>query len=96
MNVTQVSFHKFGDYFPGTGSIEDIGYDKGKLYSLNVPLQDGIDDENYEQLFKPIMTKVMERYAQHCSLLSALSPPHTLLLRDVSGATRKFPMVEMK
>jgi len=61
--VMTVSFHKFGDYFPGTGSIEDIGYDTGKLYSLNCPLKDGIDDESYEQLFKPIMTKVMERYA---------------------------------
>jgi histone deacetylase 1/2 len=60
--VMTVSFHKFGDYFPGTGSVEDIGYDKGKYYSLNVPLKDGIDDESYEQLFKPIMTKVMERY----------------------------------
>ena len=60
--VMTVSFHKFGDYFPGTGGLEDIGYDKGKLYSLNCPLKDGIDDESYEQLFKPIMTKVMERY----------------------------------
>lgn len=60
--VMTVSFHKFGDYFPGTGSIEDIGHDKGKLYSLNCPLKDGIDDESYEQLFKPIMTKVMEKY----------------------------------
>ena len=50
-----------GDYFPGTGSIEDTGHEKGKYYSLNVPLKDGIDDESYEQLFKPIMTKVSER-----------------------------------
>ena len=58
--VMTVSFHKFGDYFPGTGDIEDIGYGKGKYYSLNVPLDDGIDDESYHFLFKPIMGKVME------------------------------------
>ncbi|RWW07800.1 hypothetical protein GW17_00028800 [Ensete ventricosum] len=58
--VMTVSFHKFGDYFPGTGDIHDIGYGKGKYYSLNVPLDDGIDDESYQSLFKPIMGKVME------------------------------------
>lgn len=55
-----VSFHKFGDYFPGTGDVRDIGYGKGKYYSLNVPLDDGIDDDSYHSLFKPIMGKVME------------------------------------
>ncbi|WVZ12480.1 hypothetical protein V8G54_017010 [Vigna mungo] len=58
--VMTVSFHKFGDYFPGTGDIRDTGYGKGKYYSLNVPLDDGIDDESYQSLFKPIMGKVME------------------------------------
>ncbi|CAI8611503.1 unnamed protein product [Vicia faba] len=38
--VMTVSFHKFGDYFPGTGDLRDIGYGKGKYYSLNVPLDD--------------------------------------------------------
>ncbi|KAA8538909.1 hypothetical protein F0562_025601 [Nyssa sinensis] len=58
--VMTVSFHKFGDYFPGTGDIRDIGHAKGKYYSLNVPLDDGIDDESYQSLFKPIVGKVME------------------------------------
>ncbi|KAE8716813.1 Histone deacetylase 1 [Hibiscus syriacus] len=58
--VMTVSFHQFGDYFPGTGDIRDIGYSKGKYYSLNVPLDDGIDDESYHYLFKPIIGKVME------------------------------------
>ncbi|KAL5144141.1 Histone deacetylase 19 [Glycine soja] len=58
--VMTVSFHKFGDYFPGTGDVRDIGYGKGKYYSLNVPLDDGIDDESYHFLFKPIIGKIME------------------------------------
>lgn len=61
--VMTVSFHKFGEgYFPGTGHLEDLGYGPGKYYALNVPLRDGIDDESYEQLFKPVMAKVMEVY----------------------------------
>ncbi|KAL0343208.1 UNVERIFIED_CONTAM: Histone deacetylase 19 [Sesamum angustifolium] len=58
--VMTVSFHKFGDYFPGTGDIRDIGFGKGTYYALNVPLDDGIDDESYQSLFKPIISKVME------------------------------------
>lgn len=58
--VMTVSFHKFGDYFPGTGHIQDIGCGKGKHYALNVPLDDGIDDESYQSIFKPVMGKVME------------------------------------
>ncbi|KAK4416656.1 Histone deacetylase 19 [Sesamum alatum] len=58
--VMTVSFHKFGDYFPGTGDIRDIGFGRGKYYALNVPLEDGIDDESYQSLFKPIISKVME------------------------------------
>ena len=60
--VMTVSFHKFGDYFPGTGDLRDLGYGKGKYYSVNVPLNDGIDDDSYQSLFKPIISKVMEVY----------------------------------
>jgi histone deacetylase 1/2 len=54
----QVSFHKYGDYFPGTGALKDIGHEKGKHYTVNVPLQDGMDDESYRYVYEPIMSKV--------------------------------------
>ncbi|PWA15262.1 hypothetical protein CCH79_00008564, partial [Gambusia affinis] len=60
--VMTVSFHKYGEYFPGTGDLRDIGAGKGKYYAVNYPLRDGIDDESYEAIFKPIMAKVMEMY----------------------------------
>uniref|UniRef100_A0A0D9VDQ1 histone deacetylase n=1 Tax=Leersia perrieri TaxID=77586 RepID=A0A0D9VDQ1_9ORYZ len=60
--VMTVSFHKFGEYFPGTGDIRDIGYSEGKYYCLNVPLDDGVDDDSYQSIFKPIMSKVMEMF----------------------------------
>eukprot|EP01100_Stratorugosa_tubuloviscum_P013394 TRINITY_DN6682_c0_g1_i1.p1 TRINITY_DN6682_c0_g1~~TRINITY_DN6682_c0_g1_i1.p1 ORF type:complete len:455 (+),score=176.34 TRINITY_DN6682_c0_g1_i1:26-1390(+) len=60
--VMCVSFHKFGDYFPGTGDVKDVGSEKGKYYSLNFPLQDGITDESYESVFKPVIEKVMDWY----------------------------------
>ncbi|KDQ18688.1 hypothetical protein BOTBODRAFT_104109 [Botryobasidium botryosum FD-172 SS1] len=54
--VMTVSFHKYnGDFFPGTGKLEDDGGGLGKHFCLNIPLQDGIDDESYVTLFKSVM-----------------------------------------
>jgi histone deacetylase 1/2 len=60
--VMTVSFHKYGDFFPGTGDVRDVGVKEGKYYSVNVPLQEGIDDQSYETVFKPVIEKVMEVY----------------------------------
>ncbi|KAL1924549.1 uncharacterized protein VTP21DRAFT_4203 [Calcarisporiella thermophila] len=61
--VMTVSFHKYnGDFFPGTGSIDEIGSGLGKHYSLNVPLKDGIDDESYLVLFKSVMEAVIDAF----------------------------------
>jgi Histone deacetylase domain len=54
--VMTVSFHKYtGDFFPGTGKLEDNGNRDGKYFSLNVPLQDGIDDDMYLTIFKTVI-----------------------------------------
>lgn len=60
--VMTVSFHKYGDFFPGTGNIADVGAKRGKYYSANFPLKEGIDDASYEHIFKPVIQKVMDVY----------------------------------
>jgi histone deacetylase 1/2 len=45
--VMTVSFHKFGEYFPGTGDVKDKGYGAGEGYAINCPLHDGMDDDSY-------------------------------------------------
>lgn len=41
-----VSFHKYGSlFFPGTGSIYDLGQGTGHYFAVNVPLQQGIEDD---------------------------------------------------
>lgn len=30
----------------------------GKYYSVNFPLQEGIDDNSFESIFKPVVNKV--------------------------------------
>ena len=84
--VMTVSFHKFGEYFPGTGDLQvgefclstekieerqfqDIGAGRGKYYSVNFPLRDGIDDDCYETIFRPMISKVMETYQPNAIVL---------------------------
>lgn len=72
--VMTVSFHKYGEFFPGTGELrvchvakattgqyadcmpdpQDTGIGKGKNYSCNIPLRDGITDEAYKDIFEPV------------------------------------------
>lgn len=60
--VMTVSFHKYGEYFPGTGDLRDHGIGIGKHYAVNFPMRDGIDDESYKSVFQPIISQVMEWY----------------------------------
>jgi len=60
--VMTCSFHKYGDFFPGSGAYTDIGARKGKHYAVNFPLKDGLDDESFKSIFKPVIDKIMERY----------------------------------
>ena len=60
--VMTCSLHKFGDFFPGTGDVEDRGIGRGKNYSVNVPLRDGIDDDTYKFVFRPVIQAIMDWY----------------------------------
>jgi acetoin utilization deacetylase AcuC-like enzyme len=52
--VMTCSFHKFGEYFPGTGTQEDRGRGKGMGYAINVPLKDGLNDESFRSIYEPV------------------------------------------
>jgi histone deacetylase 1/2 len=60
--VMTCSFHKYGDFFPGMGNIADVGAKKGKYYSVNFPLKEGMEDASYETVFKPVIQKIMDVY----------------------------------
>jgi histone deacetylase 1/2 len=61
--VMTCSFHKFGEYFPGTGDVHDVGYAEGKNYAINFPLNDGMDDSSFKSVFRPVIGKIMEMFA---------------------------------
>ncbi|KAK2774813.1 histone deacetylase rpd3 [Colletotrichum kahawae] len=67
--VMTVSFHKYGEYFPGTGELRDIGIGTGKHYAVNFPLRDGIDDNSYKSIFEPVIEHVMKFYQPEAVVL---------------------------
>ncbi|OLL22408.1 Histone deacetylase clr6 [Neolecta irregularis DAH-3] len=67
--VMTCSFHKFGQFFPGTGALGDVGIGPGKNYSVNIPLNDGIDDLTYESVFKPIISRIIQFYRPEAIVL---------------------------
>lgn len=66
--VMTLSIHKYdgNSFFPGTGDLNATGPDSednpGAHHAVNVPLADGIDDEQYIFLFKTIVGKCVEKF----------------------------------
>jgi len=51
--VLTLSFHQYEPgFYPTSGSLDDIGIDKGKYYTVNVPLKEGINDDKYITMFQ--------------------------------------------
>ena len=47
-------------FFPGTGSLTEIGEGQGRGYSVNVPLVEGCTDDDFMFMFKPILERIMD------------------------------------
>ena len=66
--VLTVSFHKYDpeNFFPGTGGLNTTGptnpHNPGAHHALNVPLNDGIEDNDYIELFKAIIGPCIQAY----------------------------------
>jgi len=60
--VMTLSLHKYGEYFPGSGHHLDIGHGKGVNTSINFPLRDGVDDDTYHGIFRPLLARINENF----------------------------------
>lgn len=67
--VMTCSFHKYKDYFPGTGHLDDIGSQNGKYHAVNFPLSEGLDDDSFVYIFKPVLTNIMETFRPEAVVL---------------------------
>ena len=65
-----LSTHQY-PYYPGTGSLEEVGSGEGEGYTVNIPLPGGLGDSDYAAIFNDIVIPVGEAYKPQLILVSA-------------------------
>lgn len=85
--VLYFSTHQY-PYYPGTGSLEEIGRGKGLGYTINVPLRSGTDNAQYVKIFRKILYPVSIKFKPDIVLLSAGLDPY---FRDPLGGMKVTP-----
>ncbi len=68
--IIYFSTHQY-PYYPGTGSVQEIGRGAGKGYTINVPLRTGPGDNEYLKIFRTILKPVALEFKPDIVLLSA-------------------------
>ncbi|EFC36189.1 histone deacetylase [Naegleria gruberi] len=80
-SILYVSIHRFEqNYFPGTGSLEEVGIGKGEGYTLNIPLPPKdykipstatFGDSDYIAIFRQLIIPVCTEFAPDLVIVSA-------------------------
>jgi acetoin utilization deacetylase AcuC-like enzyme len=83
-HVLYVSTHQF-PYYPGTGEAEEVGSGAGRGFTVNVPLEVGAVDEDYQLVFAKIIVPVLRQFEPDLILVSAGFDAHE---RDPLGGMR--------
>jgi acetoin utilization deacetylase AcuC-like enzyme len=82
--VLYVSLHQY-PYYPGTGSAAEIGHGAGTGHTVNVPLEAGATDADYDLVCRALVVPVLDAYAPDLVLVSAGYDAHH---RDPLGGMR--------
>jgi len=69
-NVLYFSSHQF-PFYPGTGAAEEVGTGNGKGYTVNVPMQPGMGDNEFIKIFQEILKPIINQYKPEFILVSA-------------------------
>ena len=83
-SVLYVSLHQY-PFYPGTGAATDVGRGDGIGFTLNVPLEAGAGDADYDRAMRELVGPVVTAFAPELVLLSAGFDAHT---RDPLGGMR--------
>jgi acetoin utilization deacetylase AcuC-like enzyme len=70
--------HRSAPFYPGSGSMEDVGEGIGEGTTINVPLPEGSGDEALIQAFREILIPAAEWFEPDLILVSAGFDPHRL------------------
>ena len=83
-NVLYISTHQF-PYYPGTGAAGEVGREAGRGFTVNVPIEVGAVDEDYQLVFSQIVVPVLRQFEPDLIIVSAGFDAHE---RDPLGGMR--------
>jgi acetoin utilization deacetylase AcuC-like enzyme len=69
-NILFISSHQY-PFYPGTGSIREIGDGEAEGTIVNIPLQAGVGDNGFKSVYKKIVIPSLERFKPELILVSA-------------------------
>lgn len=76
-SVLFISTHQ-APFYPGTGSLTDIGSGQGEGYTINIPLPAGHSDSNFAAIYDQIVWPAAERFKPEFIIVSAGFDAHWL------------------
>ena len=79
--VLYVSLHQY-PFYPGTGAATDVGHAEGRGFTINVPLEAGAGDADYDRAMREVVDPVVAAFDPKLILLSAGYDAH---VRDPLG-----------
>ena len=82
--VLYISTHQF-PYYPGTGAADEVGREAGKGFTVNVPLEVGAVDEDFQVAFSKLVLPVLRQFEPDLIIVSAGIDAHE---RDPLGGMR--------
>lgn len=68
--VLYVSSHQF-PFYPGTGAADEVGHGEGRGFTVNLPLEAGATDADYDLVYRAVAGPVLEQFAPQLTLISA-------------------------
>ncbi len=89
-NIYYFSTHRY-PFYPGSGHWRDVGAEKGRGFTLNVPLPHSVGNDQFARIFDDLLVPTMRRYQPQLVLVSAgydahwADPLGALTLLDAAG-----------
>jgi acetoin utilization deacetylase AcuC-like enzyme len=68
--VLYVSSHQY-PFYPGTGAGAEIGEGDGRGFTVNIPMEAGSDDADYEMVYRVLVARILDEYRPELVLVSA-------------------------
>jgi acetoin utilization deacetylase AcuC-like enzyme len=68
--VLYISSHQF-PFYPGTGAAGEAGHGEGTGFTVNIPLEAGATDADYDRVYRDIAAPVLAAFSPQLTLVSA-------------------------